>query len=101
MRTAGSLVRVFLSVLPSTILLFILYYYYPKTGLGIIIAIPIIYLINISMFLVANHFSLKKSFATKTFIWVITVFISLIITLYIFPQDYGPTVTSRLIEKIF
>lgn len=83
----NSLLKVVVFLIPSTILLFVLFKFFPNTGLGRILTTPMTYAINIGLiglgFLIIHL--LKKRYSTL--VWVIVIVLTLIVTIWLYPQQ--------------
>ena len=89
-------------LVPSITCLYLLIVFYPATGLGRVITIPITVLSNCIII------SLRKSWQNGLRIKqihinhrVITALLTLIITVLFYPQDYGPHVIVKITQSIF
>ncbi|WP_150269035.1 hypothetical protein [Paenibacillus tepidiphilus] len=98
MNTFAVLRKIVLALIPSTLLLLILWRYFPNTGLGLILAIPVAYVVNIAIFLTGNYFSRRFN---NAYIWGAAIVLSLIISIWLYPQDSGANVVILIFEKIF
>lgn len=84
------------AVLPSTILLFLLFMIFPNTGLGRIITTPFTYVINLGIiafvFLISRAFSNKHASAT----FLVTVVLTLVVTIWLYPQENAPHIVVQV-----
>lgn len=97
-----ALVTFFLAMLPgiATILLFI--EYFPYTGLGRVVSIPITIFLNVTILLISLCITQKlKSRVFKGFIWTVAIPISVFVAIILHPQEYLPSVVTQLRNLIF
>lgn len=70
--------------------------YFPYTGLGRIVALPFIFILNtcilVSMILVIEKFNIKY----KKYVWIVTIIITVAITIGLHPQEYSGNVYKQL-----
>ncbi|CAM4107852.1 hypothetical protein [Saccharibacillus endophyticus] len=84
------------AVLPSTILLFLLFMIFPNTGLGRILTTPLTYIVNLGLigfaFLISRAFTNKYASAT----FLVTVALTLVVTIWLYPQEYEPHIVVQM-----
>ncbi|MGG0658298.1 hypothetical protein [Rummeliibacillus pycnus] len=89
-----------LALLPTFLMLHLLNMFFWATGLGIIIILPLIFIINIIVIIVgltvASH--LKKIY--KRLVWGAMILITLIVPMYLWPQEYLPNVFKQIENSI-
>lgn len=92
----------FLAVIPSIATILLLLDYFPYTGLGRIVSIPITLILNIAILLISLFITQKlKSKVFKSLIWVSAIPISVFVAIFLHPQEYLPSVLTQLRELIF
>ncbi|MGG4444795.1 hypothetical protein [Brevibacillus fortis] len=92
----------FLAMIPSIVTILLLIEYFPYTGLGRIVSIPISLILNIAILLFSLLFTQKvKSRESKSFIWIAAITISVLVAVLLHPQEYLPSVLTQLRELIF
>ncbi|NRR20605.1 hypothetical protein [Brevibacillus sp. MS2.2] len=92
----------FLAVIPSIATILLLLDYFPYTGLGRIVSIPITLILNIAILLISLFITQKlKSRVFKSLIWVVAILISVFVAIFLHPQEYLPNVLTQLRELIF
>ncbi|AWX55375.1 hypothetical protein AB432_010100 [Brevibacillus brevis] len=92
----------FLAVIPSIATILLLLDYFPYTGLGRIVSIPITLILNIAILLISLFITQKlKSRVFKSLIWVVAIPISVFVAIFLHPQEYLPSVLTQLRELIF
>lgn len=92
----------FLAMIPSIAAIFVLIEYFPYTGLGRVISIPITLFFNITIMLISLLITKKlKSILFKSLIWIAAIPISVLVTIILHPQEYLPSVLIQLRELIF
>ncbi|MDO3413412.1 hypothetical protein QWJ34_26925 [Saccharibacillus sp. CPCC 101409] len=94
------LLEFIIALTPSTVLLLILFQVFPYTGLGRIITTPVTYALNvgvISLGLLAMHL---LHYRYLTAIWVIVIIVTLVITVWKYPQEFKPHIVQQVWDKI-
>jgi len=87
-------------IFPTIISTFLLIKYYPNTGLGRIISIPITFIINISIILLGVVVTDKLRKTQVWMVWALIVVITILFTLLLYPQDYGPHVFYKIWNEL-
>jgi hypothetical protein len=80
-------------ILPSILIITLLITFFPNTGLGRIIYLPFIFIIN-SIIIVSNFSSVNKT--NPFFKWGITIIFTLLLTIVFYPQENGPHVVKQI-----
>ncbi|CAH1215285.1 hypothetical protein PAECIP111891_04247 [Paenibacillus allorhizoplanae] len=91
--------KVLVALIPSLILIFFLLNYFPNTGLGSIIALPFIFVINAALIIIGITFIHRLNQPLITAIWILILVLTLVVTILIYPQEYGPSVFIQLWNK--
>lgn len=92
----------FLAMIPSIVAIFLLIEYFPYTGLGRIVSIPITLFFNITILLISLLITRKiKSRVYKSLIWFTVISISVLVTIILHPQEYSPSVLRQIRELLF
>ena|GEM_PF-3483240 len=86
---------------PSIILLYLLLHLYPHTGLGRIITVPSTFFINCLLILLGIIMTAKGKKKHSVYVWLMIIFLTLIVTILGYPQDYGSHVIYKIWEDIF
>jgi hypothetical protein len=89
-----------IGILPSMLTITLLINYYPYTGLGRIIDIPVILTINSMIIIVALLLSRNFKFATKSLIWIALFLLTIFISIFLYSQEDGSSVLQQILEKI-
>jgi hypothetical protein len=89
-----------LAILPSKVSITLLITYFPYTGLGRIVALPFIYLINTVVIIVGISITRHLNLYLKSLVWIVLLLLSIYISIYIYPQEDGPTVLSQILEEM-
>lgn len=88
------------ALIPSTLLMFVLFAVFPYTGLARIITVPQTYFMNLIViglgFLVVRL--LKNRYVA--WIWGIVVLVTLVITVWVYPQESRPHIVYQTWEWI-
>jgi len=92
--------KVLISLIPCLLLLVWLLKQFPHTGLGRIIAVPYIFSTNITLLIVAimNVKNFKK--INSKLVYCIVISLTLVLTISLYPQDYGPHVLVKIWDFI-
>lgn len=100
MQKSINLLKLLVALIPSLILIFLLLNFFPNTGLGRIIALPFILVINTVLITIGITFihRLNQSLIIAT--WILILLFTLVITILIYPQEYGPSVIHQLWNKM-
>lgn len=97
-----SAITFFLAMSPSIATIFLLIEFFPYTGLGRVISIPITLFINISILLFSLLIAQKlKSRVFESLIWIVVIPLSVLLAIVLHPQEYLPSVLTQLQELIF
>jgi hypothetical protein len=94
------LLKALVALSPSIILLLILIDQFPYTGLGRIVALPIIILMNLLLIglglLVIGRLQLRYRIVP----WGFIIMVTMCFTLLMYPQEYGPSVAEVLWDRL-
>ena len=82
---------------PSFILLGFLLLIFRRVGLGLIIDLPMIYIINTSLVFFYFHFAKNKKLLGKA----LTLLATLILTLPLYSEHYGPNSNTPMLFRLF
>ncbi|MDO3413413.1 hypothetical protein QWJ34_26930 [Saccharibacillus sp. CPCC 101409] len=83
------------ALIPSTVLMFVLFAIFPYTGLARIITVPQTYFMNLIVIgLGVLAVRLLKNRHTA-WIWGIVVFLTLVITVWVYPQESKPHIVYQ------
>lgn len=86
---------------PGIIVLLLLLLFYPHTGLGRILTIPITLVINLFLVALGTGLILSiKKIVFRNFIISIIILLTIYTTLSLYPQDFGPHVTEKILNDI-
>ncbi|UKS29636.1 hypothetical protein LOZ80_12145 [Paenibacillus sp. HWE-109] len=92
----------FLAMIPSIATMFLLVEFFPYTGLGRIVSIPVTLFLNITFFILLLNFTRNlKSRAFKCLFWIAAILLSILLAVVVYPQEYLPSVLSQLWDLIF
>ncbi|KRE61922.1 hypothetical protein ASL11_23740 [Paenibacillus sp. Soil750] len=100
MKISISLLKILVALLPSLTLIFFLHYYFPNTGLGRIMALPLIFVINTTLITIGIAIAHRLNQPLITAMLMLILLSTLIITILIYPQEYGPSVIIQLWSKM-
>ncbi|MGG1679323.1 hypothetical protein ACIFOT_26910 [Neobacillus sp. NRS-1170] len=89
-----------LMMLPTLLTLILLIRFFPNTGLGRIVAFPTIFIINSVLFILGFKMTRNLKFTANTMIWIAIILLTVVITMVFYPQEYGPHIIKKIIEKI-
>ncbi|WP_217283115.1 hypothetical protein [Paenibacillus alginolyticus] len=101
MKITIKLLKVLAALVPSLILVFYLLNHFPNTGLGRIIALPFIFVVNAILITIGIIFFHRFNKPALVSIWITIILLTLVITVLIYPQEYGPSVTNQMWNKMF
>lgn len=87
-------------ILPSIVTIKLLITFFPYTGLGRIIALPIIFFINTMVIAVGISITRYLKFASKILVWIAILLLTVYISIYFYPQEDGPSVLNQILEEI-
>ncbi len=94
------LLKALVALSPSIILLLILIDQFPYTGLGRIVALPIIILMNLLLIGLGLFVIRRLQLRYKVVLWVFIIIVTLCVALLMYPQEYGPSVAEVLWDRI-
>ncbi|WP_424768353.1 hypothetical protein [Paenibacillus sp. sgz302251] len=94
------IIKFLVAILPSILIVWLLLELYPYTGLGRIIALPMIFIINTAIILIAmvSMKSIRKN--RHPVIWILIVLLTIIISVGFYPQDGGPHVIKLIWDSV-
>lgn len=95
-----NIIKYLFGILPSILTITLLITFFPYTGLGRIVALPIIVIINTAVIIVGIIITRKLKFALKSLIWIVLLLFSVYISIYFYPQEDGPSVLNQILEEI-
>lgn len=96
----GNLIRFILGILPAMLMITLLLTFFPNTGLGRIIYLPFILLLNSLIIIVVQVSTKNLNHKIFRVVWTITITLTMILTIAFYPQDYGPHVISKILLYI-
>ncbi|OBZ16316.1 hypothetical protein A8L34_26930 [Bacillus sp. FJAT-27264] len=97
--TVRFLIQYLLCISPTIIVISLLIHYYPNTGLGRIVALPTIYVMNTSIIVVGMILQKKFKPFFNFMKWIMLIIITILIALNIYPQESGPPVIELIFKK--
>lgn len=90
-----------LAMLPSIATIFLLIEFFPYTGLGRIVSIPVTLILNLTFFAWFLFLLLKlKSRTFKLLLWIAAILLSVALAIFLHPQEHLPNVMSQLWNQI-
>lgn len=95
-----NIIKYLSGILPSMVTITLLITFFPYTGLGRIVALPIIFFINSVVIIVGIIISRKLKYALKSLVWVLLLLFSVYISIYLYPQEDGSSVLNKILEEI-
>ncbi|GGA18189.1 hypothetical protein GCM10008018_72700 [Paenibacillus marchantiophytorum] len=101
MKSTINLLKVIAALVPSLILIFYLLHHFPNTGLGRIIAIPFIFVVNAILITIGLIFFHRFNNPALVSIWITIILLTLVITVLIYPQEYDPSVINQMWNMVF
>jgi hypothetical protein len=93
LKSVKLLVFILVSLLPSITVLHFLSLYFPNTGLARVGTLPSTYFLNIIL-IVAAYAYVRRS--RRWWILIIVIPITMLIAIFLWPQEYEPSVISQL-----
>jgi hypothetical protein len=93
-------IKYLFGILPSMLTITLLINFFPYTGLGRIIDIPVILIINSTLIIGAISLTRNLKFATKSLVWMALFLLTVFISIYLYSQEDGSSVLQQLLEKI-
>ena len=98
-KELGLFLRFLFLLIPTILTTLLLIEFFPYTGLGRIVTIPFTFLINICIVGIVMLIRYRKTWFVITKV-SLTVIITTIITIYMYPQDSGITVVQQAQEAV-
>jgi hypothetical protein len=93
-------VKYLLGILPSMLTITLLINFFPYTGLGRIIDIPIILIINSTLIIGAISLTRNLKFATKSLVWMALFLLTVFTSIYLYSQEDGSSVLHHILKRI-
>ncbi|MDR6880431.1 hypothetical protein J2X61_002180 [Bacillus sp. 3255] len=87
--------------LPTVITLYLLLRFYPHTGLGRIITLPLTIVFNGVIIIMGTTWSIylkKPHYAMK---WILVSLLTVFVALISYPQDFGPHVIIKIWNDLY
>ncbi|KIL37637.1 hypothetical protein SD71_03300 [Cohnella kolymensis] len=100
MKTGINLLKVLGAVIPSCILYFFLIKHFPNTGIARIFALPSIFVVNTTITTMGIIFAHRLNYARAAGMWIMIILLTLVLTVLLYPQEYGPSVATQLWNNI-
>lgn len=94
------ILKYLLAILPTFLMIHILRIFFPYTGLGRIIAIPQILIINTIIIVVGLILTRKLKGVYNGIVWLVIILLTLYLTIDYWPQEFYPPVFEQLLDKI-
>ncbi len=88
-------------LLISTCFMFVLGNIFPYTGLQAIVTYPATFILNSIVVLLGVYMTRKLAGFFYILVWTLAFFLAIHFVIYLFPQDFGPSVYEVLSRKIF
>lgn len=98
--TSKVLLKALVALSPSIILLLILIDQFPHTGLGRIVALPIIILMNLLLIGLGLFVIERLQLRYRIVLWGFIIMVTLCFALLMYPQEYGPSVAQVLWDRL-
>lgn len=98
-RTVNTIFKFLLALSPTLLTCFLLMEFFPYTGLGRIIALPMIFFINILIITIGLVFTRYLKFVYKYILWFLIIPLTIFISIYIYPQEFNPPVINQILDK--
>ncbi|MDO3411352.1 hypothetical protein QWJ34_16420 [Saccharibacillus sp. CPCC 101409] len=93
-------IKLMLALGPTSLMLIALVQWFPNTGLGRILTIPLTYLLNLVVILLAFMIAQKLGRRSTRIVWIVAIAITLAITVKLYPQEYQPPVTQQIWDRL-
>jgi hypothetical protein len=95
-----NLIKYLFGILPSMFTITLLITFFPYTGLGRIVALPMIFILNSAVIIVGIIITRKLKYALKSLVWIVLLLFSVYISIYLYPQEDGSSVLNQILEEI-
>ncbi len=89
-----------LAMIPSILTITLLILNFPNTGLGRIIYLPMIYFINSLIILINLNTFRNRNGAMNIVSWTIIISVTVILSVWSYPQEYGDGIIKMIFTKI-
>jgi uncharacterized membrane protein YozB (DUF420 family) len=99
-RTVYTILKFLLAVSPTLITCYLLIKFFPYTGLGRVIALPMIFSVNILIIIIGLFISRNSKITYKGIMWTLIILLTIFISIYLYPQEFNPPVINQIIDKI-
>jgi hypothetical protein len=85
-----------LALLPTIFMFYILIELFPYTGLGRIIALPFIFILNFVIIILGIILTNKLTSGHKIWVWFVIVLLTVTNTVTFYPQEFRPSVPKQV-----
>lgn len=94
------IIHYLIAVTPTILLLYVLVYLFPYTGIERIVALPAIFFINTTIIFIVmiKSYSLKKH--RRIIIWIFTILLTIFLSIAMYPQEHNPHVIKQMGNSI-
>ncbi len=93
--------KVILALLPTLFMFYILIVLFPYTGLGRIVALPIIFILNTIIIILGIYVKHKYNHQRNILAWSTIVLLTIINSVLFYPQESGPSVTKQVWYSVY
>lgn len=92
--------KVIVALLPTLFMFYILIVLFPYTGLGRIVALPNIFILNTIIIILGIYITRKLNHRRNNFAWIAIVLLTVINTVVFYPQESSPSVTKQVLYSV-
>jgi O-antigen/teichoic acid export membrane protein len=96
----NKILKFLLAFSPTIITNYLLIRFFPYTGLGRIIALPMTFFLNILIIIIGLIISRHLKLTYKIILWVLIMLLTVFISVYMFPQEFNPPVIDQILDKV-
>lgn len=86
---------------PSILVITLLIAFFPNTGLGRIIYLPFIFLLNSTVIVISLIITRNLNRITYLVSWALIILLTLIFAVIFYPQEYSPHVIKQIWDSVF
>jgi hypothetical protein len=95
-----TILKFLLAVSPTLITCYLLIKFFPYTGLERIVALPMIFFINIAIIIIGLFITRNLRFVFKNIVWIFIILSTVFISIYFYPQEFNPPVINQILDNI-
>ncbi|OPH47164.1 hypothetical protein BC351_11705 [Paenibacillus ferrarius] len=97
---SSSILNFLVAMLPSVLVVWLLVEQFPFTGLGRIVALPLIFIVNSIIIIIGINQKIYKQ-PRYTLRYVVIVLLTIVVSILFYPQESRPHVVKQIWDTVF